>query len=125
MSGNRKMIFDQEFYCTRCGKKGIPLGKEIEKTEEEGRLQRLFCFSCNKETNHAEVVRGSRYDKKIFIDELKSGNFDKQGNRLIPLKEWKILYYGSFEWISEEFEDDDIEDDEMVSLFHYKNKVSA
>ena len=86
---------EHEFYCTSCGRKGIPIGRDKVRNWESGNLKKLFCVYCKKETNHVETAEDSYYDKSIFFDEFRSRNFDINGNRVIPLKEWSILYYGS------------------------------
>ena len=87
-------------------------------------MKKLFCLNCNKEVNHVEVVEHSKYNKAVFIDEYKSGNFDKLGNRVIPLKEWMGLYYGSFEHENENnIEDTSIE--EWYEIFQIDKRISA
>lgn len=123
---NRRMIFDHDFYCTCCGRKGIPVSRDKRRIREKGHLKKLFCMYCNKEVNHVEVLEGSRYDKQKFIDEYNSGNFDSMGNRVIPLKEWEYLYYGTEQWIDEKElvqETDDI--NEWLELFQSGNKEIA
>ena len=91
------IIFVHDFYCTCCGRKGIPVGKDRGVISEKGNLRKIICQYCNREVNHAEVVENSQYDRIAFFDEFNSGNFDRNGDRLIPLKEWNLLYYGSFD----------------------------
>ena len=95
MDINIGTVYDHDFYCTCCGRKGIPIGRDRGRNWESGHLKKLFCVYCKKETNHAETIENSYYDKSIFFDEFKSRNFDINGNRIIPLKEWSILYYGT------------------------------
>ena len=123
---SRNMILDHEFYCTCCGKKGIPICRDGRKIKEKGHLKKIYCINCQREVNHVEVVEQSKYNKAVFIDEFKSGNFDKSGNRVIPLKEWKYLYYGTEQWIDEKElvqETDDI--NEWLELFQSGNKEIA
>lgn len=89
------ITLEHDFYCTCCGRRGIPIGRNMGNLKEKGHLKKLFCVNCNREVNHAEVIENSQYDRLTFIDEFKSGNFDHDGNRLIPLKEWNLLFYGN------------------------------
>ena len=44
-----------DFYCTKCGMKGIPVFRTIGQEREPGHLKKLFCLHCQEETNMAEV----------------------------------------------------------------------
>ena len=81
------MVLDHDFYCTQCAKKGIPICRTS--MREPGHLKILYCLNCGREVNHAECVPGSKYDKELFLREWKSGNFDTDGMRKLPLSEWK------------------------------------
>ena len=109
----RRIIKDHDFYCTCCGKKGIPISRDKKEIRERGHLKILFCIYCNKEINHVEVVENWDYDSTKFEDEYNSGNFDSDGQRILPLKKWESMYYGIPEWRDEKSiceEDDDIEE---------------
>lgn len=77
------------FYCTQCGKPGIPIQRREGHLREAGHLKRLFCVSCNRVINHAECIENSKYDAGMFFEEFESGNFDTKGCRILPLSEWK------------------------------------
>ena len=72
------------FYCTRCGKKGIPIPRKNNKQREPGHLKKLYCVFCRMETNHVEVRGFGGYSKEDFDIEFKYNNFDQQGNRKEP-----------------------------------------
>lgn len=77
-----------DFYCTECGKKGIPLTRKQGQQREPGHLKKLYCLVCGRETNHAEVRGiGSAYTKDDFMLEFALGRF-VDGNR-IPIAELK------------------------------------
>ena len=114
MSRKCPVTYNHDFYCTRCGKKGIPISRKLNHIRENGHLKKLFCIYCQGEVNHAEVVSGGRYNETVFLDEFNYGNFDREGNRIIPLNEWKALFYGFEEHISEEVNEDiSLEEDEV------------
>ena len=124
MGIKRRIIADHDFYCTSCGNKGIPVIRDKQKIREQGHLKKLYCIYCNKECNHAEVVESSKYNKETFLDEYNSGNFDSNGNRIIPLSDWIFLYYGKSEYINPEeelMENDDI--NEWLQIFDAKNDI--
>ena len=78
-----------EFYCTQCGKCGIPVPRKLGYLRESGHLKMLYCIFCGKVTNHAECISGSAYSAKNFMKEFQSGNFDEEGNRKLNLSQWK------------------------------------
>lgn len=73
-----------DFYCTKCGKKGIPIIRRAGQQREVGHLKSLFCLNCGKEQNHAEVRSFGSYTYKDFLLEYNNGNFDENGKRILP-----------------------------------------
>lgn len=49
-----KNFTQSSFYCTKCGRKGIPLARKLSKQREKGHLKNLHCLYCGIETNHLE-----------------------------------------------------------------------
>ena len=43
-----------EFYCTCCGRKGIPIPRKKGSEREAGHLKKLYCIYCKEEVNHIE-----------------------------------------------------------------------
>ena len=82
---------DSEFYCTSCGMKGFSVVRCKNKLRNPGHLKRLYCIKCNKVINHVECNSISEYDYDFFMEEYSSGNFDKDGQRILSLKEWKKI----------------------------------
>ena len=79
-----KMIVGHEFYCCKCGMKGIPVVRQKGKEREPGHLKKLFCLTCNAEINHVECIAGSKYQYEDFLLEFSQGNFDSNFNRILP-----------------------------------------
>lgn len=71
---NRKCDLS-EFYCTCCGKKGIPVMRKPGQTREPGHLKKLYCLYCKEETNHVEIRSYGRYYYEDFLDEFELGRF--------------------------------------------------
>ena len=94
MGRSIKIENDHDFYCTRCGKKGIPVCREGN-MRKAGHLKILYCLNCKCEINHAECIEGSGYNKELFFAEWKSGNFDSEGKRKKPLIKWKARHSAS------------------------------
>ncbi len=79
-----------EFYCTKCGKKGIPIQRNAGQEREPGHLKKLYCIYCGEAINMVEVRSfGGKYTLRDFRDEFELGNFDEGGNRKLPLGDFK------------------------------------
>jgi len=72
------------FYCTKCGQKGIPIPRINGKERQGGHLKKLYCLQCKKEVNMVEIRECGKYNKKIFDLEYKYGNFNENGERILP-----------------------------------------
>jgi len=52
---NNPLTFEgHEFYCTECGKKGIPLPRQKGRAREKGHIKHMWCVNCRKRTAHIE-----------------------------------------------------------------------
>lgn len=76
-----KVIYNRSFYCTQCGKEGIPIPRTSKRMKKVGHLKKLYCIYCQTETNHAECEEGTSYNKNTFLAEWQLNNFDETGNR--------------------------------------------
>jgi len=77
-----------DFYCTSCGLKNLPIPRIAGKEREPGHLKKLFCFHCQKEVNMIEIRGTGKYDLNDFWIEYEYGNFDEDGNRKEPWKQF-------------------------------------
>lgn len=109
------VIVKHHFYCTSCGNKGIPASRVDSSMRETGHLKKLYCLHCGKEINHAECIECSKYDPAMFRLEFEAGNFDSEGNRVIPLKQWME------EPSTVENSTDDLTTEEWMRLFNSGN----
>lgn len=76
-----------EFYCCKCGNKGISLPRREGQNREAGHLKKLYCIKCQEEQNHVEIREHSGdYTLKDFQLEKKYNNFDENGQRIIPYR---------------------------------------
>lgn len=78
-------MYVSEFYCTECGRKGIPVVRRPNQQREAGHLKKLYCLYCKKETNHAEIRPFGSYTVEDFQREYELGRFE-DGNR-VPTKD--------------------------------------
>lgn len=83
-----KYNLNSDFYCTKCGKKGIKIIRQEGRNRKAGHLKKIYCLNCKEEVNHVEVKPFSQYDYKDFLFEFEYKNFSPKGER--------ILSYGLF-----------------------------
>ena len=70
-----------DFYCTRCGSKGLPVWRKTGAEREAGHLKKLWCLRCRQETNHVECKPFTHYEYKDFVTEFEYDNFTEDGQR--------------------------------------------
>ena len=84
-------MLQSDFYCTECGKKGMPLPRKEGQMREAGHLKKIYCLYCGRETNMVEIRPiGTGYTLQDFEDEMRYGNF-RDGNRILSLGEFKKM----------------------------------
>lgn len=70
------------FYCTQCGKQGIPINRKKGQERKSGHLKKLYCINCKKEINHVEIKQDDlNYTYENFKEEFQLGRF-KDGQRI-------------------------------------------
>ena len=62
------MFMVSEFYCVRCGEKGIPVARKMSQQRKGGHLKKLYCLKCKMETNHREI---RPFDYDYTVEDLK------------------------------------------------------
>lgn len=83
-----------DFYCIKCGNKGLSLPRR--RTKEKYHRKKLFCFICKEEINHVEIK--SWEEKEEFLSEYREGKYKNEvakeesfftgGNT----REWKVNF---------------------------------
>ena len=79
------------FYCTKCGHKGIPILRKPGQTREPGHLKKLYCLYCDEEVNMVEIKNNGKYTLEDFLIEFENGNF-VDGVRVKPYKQFISEY---------------------------------
>lgn len=65
-----------KFYCTKCGREGIPIPRKTARKREEGHLKNLYCIYCKEETNHIEIRQDeANYSYEQFMEDFHNGRF--------------------------------------------------
>lgn len=70
---NRKKTVMHDFYCLKCGKKGLPVHRRIGHQYEKFHRKKLYCFYCQEEVNHMECRNQAEIDE--FKDAFERGEF--------------------------------------------------
>ena len=91
---NRKTATTSDFYCVRCGNKGIPIARKIGSQREAGHLKKLYCLHCQEQTNHAEIRPFGAYHYEDFKLEFELGRF--VNDLRVPITE--CLGSSNIEW---------------------------
>ena len=73
-------VTERRFKCPCCNYVYTAYKNSARRTKQ-GHLKKLYCCTCKKETNHAEVS-GYAYTYEDFLLEFKYGHFTKEGKRL-------------------------------------------
>lgn len=84
-----KFMLESEFYCTKCGNKGIPIVRRAGRGREAGHLKKLWCIYCKEEHNFCETKEFTHYSKEDFDLEFKYGNFASDGTRKMSYGEFR------------------------------------
>lgn len=75
MAKPRKTVM-HDFYCLKCGRKGLPVHRRIGHQHAKFHRKKLYCFYCQEEINHMECRTQAEIDefkaafeRGEFIDE--------------------------------------------------------
>ena len=80
MKKNYQMT-QSRFFCTKCGREGLPVKRKKGQQREGGHLKKLYCIYCGEEVNHAEIREIGGYNIDDFKKEYNLGRF-VNGNRI-------------------------------------------
>ena len=64
-----------DMYCTKCGRRNIPIARIKGKYREAGHLKKLYCIYCKEEVNHCEIRQFGKYTLEDFKKEFELGRF--------------------------------------------------
>lgn len=93
MSKRKQRVELHDFYCLKCGNKGIGVFRNVGFQRERFHRKRLYCPFCKEEVNHIEC---KTYEEvQIFKDAFERGEFKDEA-------EESISYLRSF-WMRQEF----------------------
>ena len=65
-----------DFYCLKCGQKGLPVWRNNGHLHTKNHRKKLYCFNCQCEVNHIEITNQNQLEKfkkdfqnGVYIDE--------------------------------------------------------
>lgn len=65
-----------DFYCTKCGNKGIPLYRPQNYNREKFHKKKLFCIYCGMEVNHVECRNSQEVSE--FVSNFTKGVYNEK-----------------------------------------------
>ena len=68
-------ITPSRFFCTNCGKEGIPISRPRAHQRELGHLKNLYCIYCKDTYNHVEIGNNRNYTYEDFKEDFEAGVF--------------------------------------------------
>ena len=71
----RQSFMVSDFYCIKCGSKGMPLARKKGKQKEGGHMKKLYCLNCRCDVNHVEIKAFGEYDYEDFKRDFEEGKF--------------------------------------------------
>ncbi len=72
----RNSYDSHDFYCMKCGRKGIPLPRKRGLQHEKFHRKKLYCLSCKEEVNHVECRTYA--EKEKFLEDFSNGVFTEE-----------------------------------------------
>lgn len=78
MSKNNRTFETHDFYCIKCGNKGIPISRGRNHWHGKEHRKKLYCLYCKQETNHIECINQEEAEK-FKVDFLK-GKYQEEAN---------------------------------------------
>lgn len=80
MAGSRnKMDTLSEFWCIRCGNRGIPIMREKGSIRSKGHRKALYCVRCRMVLNHIETRSGEEAQR--FREEFAAGKYAEEAEQ--------------------------------------------
>lgn len=70
-----------DFYCIKCGKKGIPLSRKVGFQHSKFHRKKLYCIYCGMEVNHIECK--TYEDVENFLQDFKEGKFKDEAEKSV------------------------------------------
>ena len=70
---NVKKMENHDFYCLKCGKKGLNVYRRQGHQHGKYHRKKLYCFYCKEEVNHMECRNQAEIDE--FKDAFERGEF--------------------------------------------------
>ena len=81
MGKTRKGMEYHDFFCLKCGNKGIPIGRKQGFQHGKYHRKKLYCIHCREEVNHMECRTQEEIDE--FRNAFERGEFVNEAEESI------------------------------------------
>lgn len=82
MAGTRKKReASSEFWCIKCGNKGIPIMRERSRRRGPGHRKALYCITCRQTINHIETR--NEEEARMFREKYAAGEYAEEAERSV------------------------------------------
>ena len=75
---NVRKMENHDFYCLKCGKKGLNVYRRQGHQHGKYHRKKLYCFYCKEQVNHMECRNQAEIDE--FKDAFERGEFVAEAN---------------------------------------------
>ena len=72
----RKKTMLHEFYCIKCGNKGIPIQRKASSQRNKLHKKKLYCIYCKEQINHIECRNIE--DVNSFKEKFNNGEYQEE-----------------------------------------------
>ena len=70
-----------DFYCIKCGNKGIPVMRKRSHNHGKFHRKKLYCLHCKEEVNHVECK--NEFEVYEFLEDFRNGVFEDEAKAYI------------------------------------------
>ncbi len=70
-----------DFYCIKCGNKGIPIARQRSHNHGKFHRKKLYCLHCKQETNHVECK--NEIETYEFLEDFRNGVYEDEAKEYI------------------------------------------
>lgn len=70
-----------DFFCVKCGNKGIPVMRKRSHNHGKFHRKKLYCLHCKQETNHIECK--NEFEAAQFLIDYQNGVYEDEAKEYI------------------------------------------
>lgn len=81
----RQQVVIHDFYCIKCGQKGISLPRKRGELHGANHLKKMYCPHCQTVVNHVECK--NEFDAYQFKEDFLAGKYLEEAQKPLPDEE--------------------------------------